>query len=142
MATEDSADILRRIAAAPVAEYRGEPWYNLPGDCLVWHFRSDESFAERIDDKLTVYRSLEDRSIVGCQVKGVDALVRKLGSFDVRYQENGLSLELVFYVAHLDADDLVDDTKTSKTVYDGLRQRAIGKRVMLPIDQSGQLCEA
>ena len=104
MAKEDVADMLRGLVAKPFSTFRGDPWYNAAGDCLVWYFANRESYAARIDDKLTVYRSFGDDDLVGCQVKGISALFRKFGDFGVRFDDGGISLELIFYVSHFDAD--------------------------------------
>jgi len=140
MADQETADILRRIAKEPIAEFRGVPWYNPHGDCFIWYFSNRESYAERIDDKLTVYRSLEDDEIVGCQVKGVSALLIKLGNFDVKFQDRGLALELIFCVSHFAATELDRDPVTRQSVYNRLRTQAAGLRVSIP--QDDQLCEA
>lgn len=63
--------ILRKIAGAPIGRFRGEPWYDPSGDCLTWHFRNEESYGERIDSRLTLYKSFDTDEIVGFQVRGV-----------------------------------------------------------------------
>lgn len=145
MADKETTDILREVGQEPIDPFRGQPWYNAPGDCLVWYFSQDEGYAVRVDDKLTVYRSFKDDSLVGCQIKGVQALLRKLGSFDVKYQDRGVSLELVFCVSHFVAAESPPDDSVSisrHSVYHHLRQRAEGIRVVVPQDDNGQLCEA
>ncbi|MEQ8762817.1 MAG: hypothetical protein RL885_02740 [Planctomycetota bacterium] len=69
-------------------------WYSKAGDCAFFFNEPDASYlAERVDGRLTVYRSLEDRRrIVGVQVKGIrtlpghdflEVLVRQSGTVDL-----------------------------------------------------------
>lgn len=59
--------------------FRAEPWYNAHGDCLVYKMADEAAVAERIDDLLTLYRSAEDERPIGFQIKGVYALIQRLG---------------------------------------------------------------
>lgn len=72
------------------AEVEGNPgfqkgfWYNPYGDCLEFYSENVAVVAERIDDIITIYRSAENASPVGCQIKGLNALVRLLDATHVR----------------------------------------------------------
>ncbi|MCX7425270.1 MAG: hypothetical protein NTW96_06550 [Planctomycetia bacterium] len=59
--------------------FRPEPWYNPVGDCLVYKMANEASVADRVDDLLTIYRSAEDNRPIGFQIKGIAAMIRKLG---------------------------------------------------------------
>ncbi len=59
--------------------FRAEPWYNQQGDCLVYKMANEAAVADRIDELLTVYRSAEDNRPIGFQIKGVCAIIRRLG---------------------------------------------------------------
>lgn len=60
-------------------EFRPQPWYNPDGDCIIYQI-SDEAFvAHRIDDMLTIYRSAAGDRIIGFQIKGVHAILKKSG---------------------------------------------------------------
>jgi hypothetical protein len=135
MADEATVNMLKEIASAPSSPFRGQPWYNSAGDCMIWYFSDRESYGERIDDKLTVYRCLSGDDLVGCQVKGVGALLKKLGSFNVEFHEKGVSLALLFYVSHFDGFDSTDDLVTRKPVYDRLMKRASGITFPVPDDK-------
>jgi hypothetical protein len=60
-------------------EFRPEPWYNPHGDCIIHQVANEAVVAERIDELLTIYRSADDRRVIGYQIKGVRALVRNFG---------------------------------------------------------------
>lgn len=60
-------------------QFQPQPWYNADGDCIIYQI-SDEAFvAHRIDDMLTIYTSAETARIIGFQIKGVHAILRKSG---------------------------------------------------------------
>jgi hypothetical protein len=60
-------------------EFRAEPWYNPYGDCIVYKMADEAVVAERVDELLTVYNSAVDNRPIGFQIKGVQAIIRKLG---------------------------------------------------------------
>ncbi len=60
-------------------EFCADPWYNPVGDCIVHKIANEAVIADRIDELLTLYRSAIDRRVIGYQIKGVLALVRKFG---------------------------------------------------------------
>ncbi len=59
--------------------FRAEPWYNPHGDCLVYKMANEAAVGDRIDELLTVYRSAEDNRPIGFQIKGVLAIIQRLG---------------------------------------------------------------
>ena len=50
--------------------FQKQPHYSEAGDCTFLFFRNGESCGDRIDDELTVYRSIETDEVVGFQVAG------------------------------------------------------------------------
>jgi hypothetical protein len=60
-------------------EFRSEPWYNPHGDCIVFKMADEAIVAERVDELLTVYNSAVDGRPIGFQIKGIAAIIRKLG---------------------------------------------------------------
>ena len=60
-------------------EFRPEPWYNPHGDCIVQEIADEAVVADRVDELLTLYRSAVDRRVIGYQIKGVQALIRRFG---------------------------------------------------------------
>jgi hypothetical protein len=59
------------------------PFYSKDGDFVSYYFRNDVCRAERIDNLLTIYLSLEtaEEEFVGFKLKGVKQLWRHLGDF-------------------------------------------------------------
>ena len=52
-------------------------WYNEEGDCLQFQTSNDAIIRDRIDEYLTLYRSAEDDSPIGFQIKDIKALIDK-----------------------------------------------------------------
>ncbi len=59
--------------------FSAEPWYNQDGDCLVYKMANEATIADRIDELLTIYRSAQDNRPIGFQIKGIAAIIGKLG---------------------------------------------------------------
>jgi hypothetical protein len=111
--------------------FRSEPWYNVAGDCIHFHWLPDEFFGERIDDKLTLYRSLRDQEIVGCQIKGITALLKKFGDFGISVSDGGATLATFFCVSHLTGSGKYDSDKR-RELYLYLVEKHGKERVPVP----------
>jgi len=66
-----------KMAGKP--EFRAEPWYNPYGDCIEYQLVDEAFVADRVDELLTIYRSVLDNRPIGFQIKGVQAIIRKFG---------------------------------------------------------------
>lgn len=66
-----------------------EFWYNLHGDCIEFQTVDEAIIADRIDDYLTIYRSLENREPIGFKIKGVRSLLNICGGDAVRVTATG-----------------------------------------------------
>ena len=54
-------------------------WYNDEGDCVEFQTENEAIIAERIDDYLTLFRSLNHREeVLGFKIKGVKSLTNML----------------------------------------------------------------
>lgn len=91
----DIADYLN--AAADLVEgHDMRPFYNRYGDCIHCMLKPVGTWAERVGDVITIYRSIEDDTPVGYQIKGVMALLNA-------HQANHLQLD---QVAGADGEEL------------------------------------
>jgi hypothetical protein len=61
------------------AEFRALPWYNGEGDCIIYQIADEAFVARRIDELLTIYNSVVDNKTIGFQIKGVHAIIKKIG---------------------------------------------------------------
>lgn len=48
------------------------------GDCVFAYFRNEPSYAERVDERITLFRSLADREVVGCKIKDINGILNYL----------------------------------------------------------------
>ena len=77
MATE--VDPWDRIGTEAALGFERRPFYDSETDSLTFYFKNDESYRDRIDPLLTVYKSHKTDEIVGFHVKFV---TRILNTFD------------------------------------------------------------
>src|ERR1700730_17372645 len=110
-------DFFDLIGGGTEPSFRAEPWYNSAGDSIHFHWEADEFYGDRIDDKLTLYRSVRTDEIVGCQIKGVDALLKKFGDFGITVSDGGAPLATFFCVSHLTAESNQYDPQKRRQVY-------------------------
>jgi len=97
---ETITDFFDRISGSRKPRFRAEPWYNRDGDCIHYHWRPDDHYGDWIDDKLTLYRSIDTKEAVGCQIKGVTALIKKLGDFGISLKaQDGTPLALFLFAS-------------------------------------------
>ncbi len=74
------------------------PHYIPSGDYLTFYLRDERCYAERVDDILTVYRSIVGRDFVGCEIKGVQRILDAASSFGVHLSAGKLTLGFLFLV--------------------------------------------
>jgi hypothetical protein len=89
--------------------FEPSPMYTPEGDSLMFYMKDEESYRERIDDLLTVYRSVETNEIIGCQIKGVRHKLEELSKFLVTLKSTELELGLLFltYMAMASRDETI-----------------------------------
>jgi len=76
-------------------EFKREPWYNPYGDCVVFLAANEATYADRVDEVLTLYRAQKDDRAVGFQIKGVQAIIDQFGLRGVQIGAEGEGRELV-----------------------------------------------
>jgi hypothetical protein len=80
-----------------VGEFTPRPHYEPEGDSLIFYGRNEQSYAKRINSLLTLFLSSQDNSLVGCEVKGVQRMLRIAGDFGVLVHDR--KLRLGFFLA-------------------------------------------
>jgi len=48
--------------------FQAKPFFSEDGKCWFYYTEDAESYVEWIDHRLTVYRAMDDRRIVGCRL--------------------------------------------------------------------------
>jgi hypothetical protein len=63
----------------PKGRFKPEPYICADSDTLTMHFENAPSFAERIDNELTVFKSFDSEELVGFELKGILPKMQELG---------------------------------------------------------------
>ncbi len=104
-----------------------EPWFNPPGDCIIYQ-TSDEPFvADRIDELLTLYRSIENNAVIGYQIKGVRAILNifDFDSLTVACNQDGkeISFVAVLLAAYEKGPKTIGRRKSYTDAFESVPQR-------------------
>jgi len=93
-------DLMQYLAGKEAGPFKAEAFYSADGDFMTYYVRDDECYAERVDELLTVYLAMGTDELVGCKIKGVSRLIRRLQEFGVRVTpEGGAPLSILFLSA-------------------------------------------
>ncbi len=77
--------------------FTASPYYDAKADCLSFYAFDCKSYRERIDDIVTLYRSVETDGLVGCQIKGIrNNLLDKQDVCGVVVSDQELTLQFIF----------------------------------------------
>jgi len=112
---------------AKVEPFRPCPLYVPEGDSLTFYLKDEDSYGERIDELLTIYKSTKTDEIVGCQIKGVRRKLKELQKFTVTLKDANLGLGLLFltYMA-------TTESPTARHQYEWLGKQAAKVRASVP----------
>ena len=77
--------------------FLSEPWYNSVGDCISYKTADEAVVADRIDEILTVYRSVVSDEPIGFKIKGVQVILNKFGydGLSVSTEQNGTTVKSI-----------------------------------------------
>jgi hypothetical protein len=92
-------DLVEYIEKNPADGFSPVPHYFPDGDFVSFYFLEDECYAERVDELLTAYYSIDSGALVGCKIKGVRRLLQTLGNFGVLVQDGPITLGFLFLAA-------------------------------------------
>jgi hypothetical protein len=67
-------DRVEELLSAPRKDFSPVAHYSAHGDFLKVLVKPDAAISERIDETLTIYRSISSNEVVGCKIKGVSIL--------------------------------------------------------------------
>ncbi len=129
------ADFFNLVGGGAEPEYRAEPWYNAAGDSIHYNWLPDEFYRDRIDDKLTVYRSNASGNAVGCQIKGISALLKKLGDFGIAIdRQDGTPLAIFLFISQVSAQDWARDATEREKTYRYVLEHVGKQKVDVPAE--------
>jgi len=93
---DQTSELIAYILEHPPAEtFQPCAYYGYEEDALMFYFRNDPDYARRINSRVTVYLSMDDNELVGCQIKGVGRVLREIGSFDITITHGKIKLQFV-----------------------------------------------
>ena len=101
MQTLSNQDYFKKVLkiAKKADPFEPEAYYDPDGDCIEYIVKPDDFYAERVDDLLTVYYSEETKDIIGCLIKSVSELckrlVKKLPGFAFEIEAGRVRLSLL-----------------------------------------------
>jgi hypothetical protein len=72
-------------------------------DALTVYFEGDADYSERLNDHVTLYRSLETNELVGCRIKGVRGILQDLPNY-IHVNHGPIKLEVLFFAFRGTAD--------------------------------------
>ena len=80
----------------PASEFQPCAYYGADEDALIFYFRPGRDYARRLNRLVTLYISLEDDELVGCQIEGVRSVLDELGDFNIEVEHRRLKLNILF----------------------------------------------
>ena len=94
-------------------------------DALTVYFEGDPDYSERLDEHVTLFRSLETNELVGCRIKGIAGILEDLPNY-IHVDYAGIKLQAVFLPFRGSAID-----KKSREALNGLAKMAGEKGMVL-----------
>lgn len=92
--------------------------YSHQGDLVIYYFRNAASYAQRVDELLTVFRSFETNELVGCKIKGIQNILRTAGTFGVNADHGQVELNFFIFIGAATASD-----ESQVKCYEELREK-------------------
>ena len=92
----DSAELMRFLRENPPSK-QFVPYCHLnqESDSLTVYFEGDPDYSERLNDHVTLYRSLETNEVVGCRIKGIAGILEDLPNY-IQVNHGGVQLSILF----------------------------------------------
>ncbi|REJ65773.1 MAG: hypothetical protein DWQ31_17735 [Planctomycetota bacterium] len=64
-------------------------------DALTAYFEADPDYSERLNEHVTLYRSLDNHEVVGCRIKGISGIIEDLPNY-IQVDDGNIRLSAVF----------------------------------------------
>lgn len=88
------------IENAPQGQFSPCARYDEDSDALTLFLSNEPEYRQRLNSRVTIYRSMESDKIVGCRIKSVRSVLDDLGSFDIAITDGKWRLTLLFVALH------------------------------------------
>jgi len=117
---DQSRELIEHIKShPPTSAFHPCARYGPEEDALMFYFRNDPDYAKRINSRVTVYLSMDDHEMVGCQIKGVKRVLDELGAVDITIKHGRVKLQIVLLAL---MDSLVEREETRSFYREVLRK--------------------
>ena len=110
------------LATRPHKGFKATPHYSDEGDCLTFYFKNVPSYRDRVDELLTVYLSLETDDLVGCQIKRIGRIMKRLRNLRILIKDKDVELRVLFLACRALAED-PGPLKTYERLLDAVKRR-------------------
>jgi hypothetical protein len=91
-------DLMKFLETAKPKGFEPRPYYGPEEDSLTFYFAKAESYGKRVDELLTLFLSVKNDKLVGCQVKGIRKHLKRLGHFGIAIKHGKVRLDLFFHL--------------------------------------------
>ena len=98
-------DLMSYLDGREATGFEPRPFYSPDGDFLTFYFREDDHYAERVDELLTVYLSMDTQELVGCKIKGVRRILDTLGKLGVLVDDGEVKMSFLFLSGAFSRED-------------------------------------
>lgn len=86
------ADFAEFLKTDDVPTFSPKPYYERKTESLIFYMRDERSTSIRLNSMLTLFVSMEDRSLVGIEVKGIPRLLKIADSFKIGIYDHKIRL--------------------------------------------------
>lgn len=93
------------IESSPIGRFETQPHYDHDSDSLSVFVNDDESYRQRIDKMLSVYRSIKTNEVVGIQIKHVQKIMETVDAFNVGVTSGNVTIGLLLMGLELSTAD-------------------------------------
>jgi hypothetical protein len=90
-------DLTAYLETAVHKGFVASPRYFSFGDYLTYFVKQDRCYSRRVNELLTVYISVDDGSLVGCKVKGVRCVLKRINEMHVLVSDKRLTIGMFFF---------------------------------------------
>src|SRR6266516_2908254 len=98
------ATLEQYLKTRPFKGFKATPRYSEEGDCITFYFKNAPTYADRVDELLTVYLTLETHELAGCQIKGIGRIMNRLRELHITIKDKKSVLTMIFLVCRAFAE--------------------------------------
>jgi hypothetical protein len=82
-------------ADAPGSQFVPYCYLSKEADALTVYFEGDPDYSERLNEHVTLYRSIQTNELVGCRIKGINGILEDLPNY-IHVDHDGIKLSAIF----------------------------------------------